>query len=60
MLVIYSGLPLYLPTKENNKQRLYGSRQKTINQLKTSGTETQHWAINSLSPVTGLFLEVPQ
>lgn len=27
----------------------------TINQSKSSGTETQHWAINSLSPVTGYF-----
>lgn len=52
---MYSGVPLYLPTKENNKQRLYGSRQMTINQSKTSGTEIQHWAINSLSPVTAYF-----
>lgn len=52
MLFIYSGVPLYLPTKENYNQRLQGSKQMTINQLKTSGTETQHWAINTPSPVT--------
>lgn len=42
MLIIYSGVPLYLHIEEKYKLRLYGNRQKAMNESKISGTETQN------------------
>lgn len=55
ILIIYSGVPLYLPTEEKYKQRLYGNRQNAINESKPSGTKTPNWERYSLYPVTTCF-----